>query len=122
VLGQHTQIDCIVKEQGEHEYRVMLEVQQSEWLRQRAMWLLEEKLNVYAGFILDGQMTALHPASNKENTTIVVASVDPLPEEVLKVLEHAERAFQRYGLRIRWNPEGGMPKDGTPPPAGFQPP
>jgi hypothetical protein len=120
MLGQHTQVDCVIKERGEGEYRVVLEVQHSEWLRARAMWLLEEKLNAYAGFVLDGQMASLYPASTRENTVIVVASVDPIPETVKPVLEHAVIAFERHGLRLVWNPEGGMAPKGTPPPDGFE--
>lgn len=119
VLGQQTQIDCVVKEQGESEFRVMLEVHHGEWLRARALALLEEKLNVYAGFVLDGQMRSLYPASSKENTVIVVASVEPIPEMATRLLEQAVRAFERHGLRLIWNPEGGLPSGGTPPPSGF---
>jgi hypothetical protein len=121
MLGKHTEVDCVLKERGDTEYRVMLEVHGSEWLRQRAMWLLEEKLNAYAGFVLDGQMQSLYPASNRENTVIVVLSVDPIPEKVKPVLEHAVIAFERLGLRLTWNPEGGMAPQGTPPPQGFDP-
>lgn len=119
MLGLPKQIDVVVKEQGELEWRVVLEVHAGEWLRTRAMWLLEEKLNAYAGFVLDGQMQSLYPASTRENTRIVLASVDPLPEEVLAVLEHAAQAFARHSLRITWTPEGGMSPEGTPPPKGF---
>jgi hypothetical protein len=120
MLGKHTQVDCVIKERGENDYRVMLEVHGSEWLRVRAMWLLEEKLNAYAAFVLDGQMQSLYPASNRENTVIVIASVDPIPETVKPVLEHAVIAFERHGLRLTWNPEGGMAPQGTPPPEGFE--
>jgi hypothetical protein len=119
MLGQQTQVDCVVKEQGESEFRVILEVQHGEWLRARALGLLEEKLNVYAGFVLDGQMQSLYPASNKENTVIVVASVDPVPDTVKPVLEQAVLAFERHGLRLTWNPGGGLSREGTPPPKGF---
>jgi len=119
MLGQPKQVDCVVKEQGEREFRVMLEVHAGEWLRSRVLSLLEEKLNVYAGFVLDGQMQSLYPASSKENTVIVLASVQPIPDMVRPMLEQAVRAFERHGLRLTWNPEGGMPSGGTPPPSGF---
>jgi hypothetical protein len=119
MLGQPKQVDCVVKEQGERQFRVMLEVHHGEWLRSRVLSLLEEKLNAYAGFVMDGHMQSLYPASSKENTVIVVASVEPIPEMAKPMLEQAVRAFERHGLRLTWNPEGGMPCGGTPPPSGF---
>jgi hypothetical protein len=120
MLGLPKQIDVVVKEKGELEWRVVLEVHAGEWLRTRAIWLLEEKLNAYAGFVLDGQMQSLYPASNRENTRIVVASVDPLPEDVVAMLEQATQAFAQHSLRLTFDPEGGMSPEGTPPPKGFE--
>lgn len=119
MLGQNTQVDCVIKERGEETYRVMLEVHKGEWLRQNAMWLLEEKLNAYAAFVLDGQMQSLYAGSNRENTVVVVASEDPIPEKVKPVLDAAVIVFERHGIRLEWNPDGGMHPKGTQPPEGF---
>jgi hypothetical protein len=119
MLGKPKQVDCVVKEQGDSDYRAVLEVRHGEWLRARAVPLLEEKLNAYAGFVLEGQMQSLYPASHKGNTVIVVASVDPIPETITPVLEQAAMAFASHGLRLTWNAAGGLPSDGTRPPLGF---
>ena len=122
MLGQTKQIDVVLKEQGELEWRVVLEVLKNEWQRSRAVWLLEEKLNAYAGFIFDGHMKSLYPASSPSQTRIVVASVDPLPEEAIQLLAKVAEALQPHAVKLSFDPEGGMPPDGVPPPDGFAPP
>lgn len=119
MLGQTKQIDVVLKERGELEWRVVLEVQRSEWSRSRALFMLEEKLNAYAGFILDGHMRSLYPNSTPEHTRIVVASVDPLPAEAISFLEQASQALRQHSVTLSWTPEGGMSPEGTPPPKGF---
>jgi len=119
VLGNTKQIDVVVKQPGELEWRVVVEVHGGEWLRSRAVWLLEEKLNAYAAFVLDGQMKTLYPNSTPASTRIAVESVDPLPAEAVALLEHVAAALEPYSVRVSWNPEGGMPAGGVPPPEGF---
>jgi hypothetical protein len=120
MLGQTSVVDVVVKEKGELDWRVVLEVHPGEWLRPRALWLLEEKLNAYAGFVLDGQMRSLYPASSPERTRIVIASVEPVPEAALRLLEQVALAMEPHGIKVSWASEGGMSPQGTPPPAGFQ--
>ena len=98
------------------EWRVVVEVHKGEWLRSRAVWLLEEKLNAYAAFVLDGQMKLLYPNSTPAHTCIEVASVDPIPAEALALLEHVREAMAPHSVGVRWTAEGGMPLDGVPPP------
>jgi hypothetical protein len=119
MLGQTKQIDVVLKEQGELEWRVVLEVHESEWKRGHAIWMLEEKLNAYAGFIFDGHMRSLYPASSPAQTRIVIASVDPLPSEAISLLENVAQALESHGVKVSWTPEGGMPAGGVPPPQGF---
>ena len=119
MLGQTKQIDVVLKERGELEWRVVLEVHKGEWLRGRAIWLLEEKLNAYAAFVLDGQMKLLYPNSTPDRTLIDIASVEPLPVEAIRLLERVAGALEPSGVRVAWAAEGGMPEQGVPPPKGF---
>jgi hypothetical protein len=119
VLGQTKQIDVVLKERGVLEWRVVLEVHKGEWLRSRAIWLLEEKLNAYAAFVLDGQMKLLYPNSTTAQTRIEIASVDPLPAEAIRLLERVALALEPQAVRVSWTAAGGMPDEGVPPPEGF---
>ncbi|HEX4340003.1 MAG TPA: DUF6572 domain-containing protein [Polyangiaceae bacterium] len=119
MLGQTKQIDVVVKEPGVLEWHVVVEVHKGEWLRPRAVWMLEEKLNAYAAFILDGQMKILYPNSTPATATVVVASVDPIPVEAIRLLEQVAGAFEQASVRVTWDAAGGMPPEGVPPPKGF---
>ena len=119
MLGLPKQIDVVVKEKGELEWRVVLEVHASEWLRAPALSMLEEKMNAYAAFVLEGQMRVLYPNSTPERTHIVVASVDPIPDKALGFLEHAREVLQPSGVTLSWMADGGMSPEGMPPPRGF---
>lgn len=119
MLGQTKKIDVVLKEQGELEWRVVLEVHANEWKRGHALWMLEEKLNAYAGFIFDGHMRSLYPASSPAETRIVIASVDPVPEEAIALLEKVAQALESHSVKVSWTAEGGMPPGGVPPPDGY---
>ena len=119
VLGQSKQIDVVLKERGELEWQVVVEVHKGEWLRSRALWLLEEKLNAYAAFVLDGQMKLLYPNSTPASTRIVIASVDPMPDDAIRLLEHAAAMLEPLAVKVSWKAEGGMPIGGVPSPIGF---
>ncbi|HEX3596991.1 MAG TPA: DUF6572 domain-containing protein [Polyangiaceae bacterium] len=119
MLGQTKQIDVVVKEPGELVWQVVVEVHKGEWLRPRATYLLEEKLNAYAAFVLDGQMKVLYPNSSPDKTNIVVASVDPIPVEAIRLLEQIAVALEPASVKLSWTAAGGMPEGGVPPPTGF---
>ncbi len=122
MLGQAAVIDAVVKERGVREWKLMLEVGRGEWKLPRAVQLLEDKLNAYASFALDGKMRELHPNAHPSNVHIVIASVDPLPEKAVWLLEKVSLAIRPHNLTLVWDAKGGAPEGGTPPPPGMSEP
>ena len=120
MLSQTGLVDTILKLRGEREWRLMLEVGRGEWAAPRAVQLLEDKLNAYASFVLDGKMRELYPSSLPKNTQIVVASVDPLPERAIWLLEKVKLALRPNDVTLLWDPKGGAPEGGTPAPGMAQ--
>jgi hypothetical protein len=121
MLATPAVVDAVVKVKGDYEWRLMLEVDRAEWTLPRAVFLLEEKLNSYASFALDGMMQKLYPHSHPQDVHIVVASVDPLPEKAVWLLEKVKIGLRPHSIKLSWDPQGGAPVGGTPPPAGPQP-
>lgn len=121
MLASSSVVDVVAKEKGDPEWRLVLEVEKGEWALPRAVWLLEEKLNAYASFVLDGMMQKMYPASHPKQTRIVIASADPLPEKAVWLLEKVSLALRPHDLKVSWDAAGGLPEGGTPPPPGWTP-
>ena len=90
-------IDEIRKEQGSREFRLYLDVERGEWLLPRAVWLLQEKLNSYASFVLDGKMRELYPYADPKDVKIVVRSHGQPPRDALTLVGLVRDALARDG-------------------------
>ncbi len=119
MLAQQAVIDAVVKVRGEREWKLMLEVEKGEWTLPRALQLLEDKLNSYASYALDGKMREQYPRAAPQDTQIIVASVDPLPERAVWLLEKVRLALRPNDIKLLWDERGGAPEGGTPPPPGM---
>ncbi len=107
MLAQPAVVDVVAKEKGDREWRLVVEVEAGEWALPQAVHLLEEKLNAYASFALDGQMHRLYPQAQAKNVHIVIASVDPLPEPAVRLLEKVRIALRPHDMRLSWDEAGG---------------
>ena len=119
MLAQPSVVDVVAKEKGDREWKLVVEVEPGEWSLPRAVHLLEEKLNAYASFALDGQMTRLYPQALARNVHIVIASVDPLPEAAVRLLEKVRIGMRPHDMRLTWDEAGGatLPTPGGAPKA-----
>ena len=102
MLATPSVVDAVAKEKGDPEWRLVLEVEKGEWALPRAVWLLEEKLNSYASFALDGRMRELYPHSHPELTRIVVVSAEALPEKAVWLLDKVELALRPHKMKLSW--------------------
>jgi uncharacterized protein DUF6572 len=100
VLATTDSVDEIRKEKGEREVRLLLEVDRGDWLLPRAVWLLQEKLNAYASFILDGKMRELYPYAQAKDTRIVVRSRGQPPRDALELLRFVGQALEKDGVKL----------------------
>jgi len=94
------EIDEIRKEKGERELRLYLDVDRGEWLLPRAVWLLQEKLNAYASFILDGKMRELYPYARPQDVRVVIRSRGQPPQDVLTLVGLVREALEKDGPRL----------------------
>ena len=97
MLATIDSIDEIRKEKGERELRLYLDVDRGEWLLPRAVWLLQEKLNAYASFVLDGKMRELYPYAQAKDVRIVVRSRGQPPQDALRLIGLVREALARDG-------------------------
>lgn len=109
MLATSSVVDVVAKEKGDPEWRLVLEVDPGEWALARAVLLLEEKLNSYASFALDGRMRELYPNSHPALVRIVVVSADPLPEKAVWLLEKVRLALRPHQIKLSWDGDGAAP-------------
>ncbi len=100
MLVTTAEIDEIRKEAGEREVRLYLDVERGEWLLPRAVWLLQEKLNAYASYVLDGKMREMYPYVRPQDVRIVVRSRGQPPQDALTLLDSVREALQKEGPQI----------------------
>jgi hypothetical protein len=102
VLATTAEIDEIRKDKGERELRLYLDVDRGEWLLPRALWLLQEKLNAYASFILDGKMQQLYPYARPHHVHIIIRSRGQAPQDALKLVGLVREALEKYGAKLEF--------------------
>jgi hypothetical protein len=100
VLATTAEVDEIHKEAGEREFRLYIDVDRGEWLLPRAVWLLQEKLNAYASFILDGKMRELYPYANPHDVRIVIRSRGQPPQDALRLVGLVREALEKEGPKL----------------------
>ena len=86
MLATTAEIDEIRKDAGQREFRLYIDVDRGEWLLPRAVWLLQEKLNAYASFILDGKMRELYPYAR--------------PQDALRLVGLVRQALEKDGPKL----------------------
>lgn len=97
MLATIDSVDEIRKEKGEREVRLYLDVDRGEWLLPRAVWLLQEKLNAYASFVLDGKMRELYPFARPRDVRIVIRSRGQPPQDALALVGLVREALRKDG-------------------------
>lgn len=97
-----TDVDEIRKDKGHREFRLYLDVERGEWLLPRSVLLLEEKLNAYASFILDGQMRQMYPYANPGDVRIVIRSRGQPPNDALRLVGLVREALAKEGPAVEF--------------------
>ena len=100
MLATTAEIDEIRKEAGEREFRLYIDIDRGEWLLPRAVWLLQEKLNAYASFILDGKMRELYPYARAHDVRIVIRSRGQPPQDALRLVGLVREALEKDGPKL----------------------
>ncbi len=100
MLATTAEVDEIRKDPGQREVRLYLDVERGEWLLPKAVWLLQEKLNVYASFILDGKMREMYPFVQPKDVRIVVRSRGQPPQDALRLVGLVREALAKEGPQL----------------------
>jgi hypothetical protein len=102
VLAATAEVDEIRKDAGQRELRLYVDVDRGEWLLPRAVWLLQEKLNAYASFVLDGKMRELYAWAHPRDVRIVIRSRGQAPQDALRLVGLVREALETDGPRLEF--------------------
>ena len=102
MLATSAEIDEIRKDAGQRELRLYLDVDRGEWLLPRAVWLLQEKLNAYASFVLDGKMREMYPYARPQDVRIVIRSRGQPPRDALTLVRLVREALWKEGPALEF--------------------
>lgn len=94
-------IDLVTRSQDGRQYDLVLVVDSGEWQEKDALHTLQEKIDSYASYALDGAMVADYPDSVGSNKAILVQTIDVPPDTVVQFLMKVESLLKTEGLPIR---------------------
>jgi len=94
-------IDLVARSNDGHQYDLVLVVDAGEWRAKNSLHALQEKLNSYASYALDGAMAADYPESAGQKKAILVQTVDVPPDDAVQFLMKVESLLKPEGLPVR---------------------
>ncbi len=70
---------------------------------ERQLFELQEKLNAYLSFALDGELAEAYPALSRKPVRVILETLHPPSEEAIRFLGHVREqiAFQGIALEVR---------------------
>jgi hypothetical protein len=94
-------IDLVTRSKDGRQYDLVLVVDAGEWQRKNALHALQEKINSYASYALDGAMAADYPESAGRSKALVIQTIDVPPDEAVQFLVKVETLLKDEGLPLR---------------------
>jgi hypothetical protein len=74
---------------------------------------LREKINAYAGFVIDGSLARLYPETTGRPVDVQLDCIDIPNGEVAAIIEHAGRQLAKLGIGFRLNVVRGSSERGS---------
>src|SRR4051812_31517805 len=101
MLQNTSVIDLVARSKDGRQYELVLVVDSGEWRGKDALRALQEKLNSYASYALDGAMAADYPESEGRDKSIRIQTIDVPPEDAVQFLVKVESLLKPEGLPVR---------------------
>lgn len=98
-ISKTDKVDLISKKKtGEYE---LIIVADEPWVVNRLQKeYLQEKVNNYCNYFLDGQMAEEYPDCHQKRITVRISSSSEIPEYAMMFISQLAGAFNKYGLDI----------------------
>lgn len=94
-------IELVTRSCDGRQYDLVLVVDSGEWREKNALHALQEKINSYASYALDGAMATDYPDSEGHAKAILVQTIDVPPDDAVQFLMKVETLLKPDGLPVR---------------------
>ena len=94
-------IDLVTRSCDGRQYDLVLVVDSGEWREKNVLHALQEKINSYASYALDGAMATDYPDSEGHAKAILVQTIDVPPDDAVQFLMKVETLLKPEGLPVR---------------------
>lgn len=101
MLQKTNVIDLVTRSKDGRQYDLVLVVDPGEWRAKGALYALQEKINSYASYALDGAMATDYPESAGRSKAILIQTADVPPEDAVQFLMKIEDLLKPDGLPVR---------------------
>jgi hypothetical protein len=104
MLSKTSIIDLVTKDDRAETYELVLVVERYEWSLPTCHALLQEKLNAYLDYILDGQMQRDYPGASVDRVKILIQSEHYPPQTTATFIKRLIDAAKVHGANIKYIP------------------
>ncbi|MGC4065053.1 MAG: hypothetical protein QM784_10500 [Polyangiaceae bacterium] len=106
MLQEVDKVDLITQDDANGYMELVLVIESNELVLSNSAKLLQEKLNAYLVYALDGQLQEEYPNAKSMKAKIVIHSVAPLSEQLCELLERAKSRIEEEGVLLEYAPLG----------------
>ncbi len=104
MLAQTSVVDLVSKDEHTGAYELLLVVEADEWPLPGCHTLLQEKLNSYLAYLLDGQMQTEHPDASISRVEILIQSEQAPSSITAAFIQKMADAARECGVTVRYVP------------------
>jgi len=104
MLSKTSVVDLVTKNDHAGTYELVLVVDGPDWLLADCHPLLQDKLNNYLCYIIDGQMQKEYPDASVDRVEILIQSDHTPPQPTATFIARLITAAENHGVRVRYSP------------------
>ncbi len=97
-------VDLVTKNDHAGTYELVLVIEGTDWLLPDSHALLQDKLNTYLCYIIDGQMQKEYPDTSLDKVEVLIQSDHTPPQPVATFIARLIVAAKDHGVRVRYSP------------------
>ena len=104
MISKTSIVDLVTRDERAETYELVIVVERAEWSLPTCHALLQEKLNVYMNYILDGQMQKDYPGASADRVEILIQSECSPSQTSAAFIRRLIAAAKTHGINLSYVP------------------